>query len=102
MAGRFLRLEKRQVEVYLVSRRAMKKNVLAYPAPRNFPRPDLFGKESLGEIHLNPDYIKRHNQNIILMLIHGLLHLLGYDHQKKSDRMKMERMERKLRRAVKN
>lgn len=28
------------------------------------------------------------------LLVHGLLHLLGYDHQKKSDRMKMEKLEK--------
>src|SRR3989344_664219 len=88
------------VEIYLVSNRFMNKNVLAFPAPKNFPRPDIRAR-FLGEIYLNPDYIKKEklgiaSQKLVYMLIHGFLHLLGYDHKKKTDRIKMEREEAKL------
>jgi len=82
-------------EVYLVHSDFMDKNVLAFPAPKNFPRPDQGGRY-LGEIYLNPDYIKKHGEDLIFMFIHGFLHLLGYDHKKKDDRIAMEKKEREL------
>ncbi|NCO15595.1 MAG: rRNA maturation RNAse YbeY [Parcubacteria group bacterium] len=30
------------------------------------------------------------------MLVHGLLHLFGYNHQEKNDRIRMEKAEQKL------
>lgn len=96
------------VDIYLVNRRLNfpKKNfggrkrqhefnVLALPAPKNFPRPDT-AKTVLGEIYINPDYVSRQGESILFMAVHGLLHLLGYDHKKKSDRIKMARKEKKL------
>jgi len=107
------------LEIYIVGNRFMHKNVLAFPAPENFPRPDLKKWQKwLGEIYLNPVYIKKEklkiapeqaisklNQvlksntalsKIIYMLIHGFLHLLGYDHKRKRDRIKMEKKEIEL------
>ena len=84
------------LEVYLVGDSFMKKNVLSFPAPGNFPRPDLKKYRSLGELYLNPGYIKRHNENLVYMLIHGALHLLGYDHHTKRDTMAMEKKEQEL------
>ena len=83
------------LEIYIVGKKQMRKNVLAFPAATNFPRPDL-KKRPLGEIYLNPTYIKEHEENFDYMLIHGFLHLLGYDHIKKSDRIAMEKKERTL------
>lgn len=97
--GRFLGLKNSYLEIYLVADAFMKKNVLAFPAPKNFPRPDIPGK-TLGEIYLNPDYIKRNSENLLYMVIHGFLHLLGYDHKKEGDRIRMEKMEQKLLRLI--
>lgn len=80
------------VEVHLVNDAVMKKNVLSYEAPEHFPRPDVPGK-ALGEIYLNPKYISEHGEDVDLMLAHGFLHLLGYDHKTERDRMKMEKKE---------
>ena len=91
-----LGLKDKYVEVYLVGDSFMKKNVLSFPAPEGFPRPDLRGCKSLGEIYLNPKYIKEHDEDLGYMLVHGLLHLLGYDHKTKSDRIKMERKEQEI------
>jgi len=103
---RFLDQNNTVTDIFLINSRFMKKNVLAYPAPERFPYPDLKGKY-LGEIYLNPGYIRREKLEIgnwklefsaklIYMFIHGLLHLLGYDHEKKSDRMEMEKKEAEL------
>ncbi len=73
----------------------MNRNVLAFPAPKRFPRPDTPGK-FLGEIYLNPGYIEEHGENLHYMLVHGFLHLLGYDHIAKGARIVMERRERVL------
>ena len=83
------------LEVFIVGNDLMPKNVLSFPADGSFPRPDL-KMPSLGEIHLNPRYITEHGENFEYMLVHGFLHLLGYDHIKKNDRMVMERKEREL------
>ena len=90
-----LKQEKTYLEVYLVGKEFMYKNVLAFPAPKGFPRPDIKLKP-LGEIYLNPQYIKENGEDLTVMLIHGLLHLLGYDHKKNNDRMRMEKRERQL------
>ena len=74
----------------------MKKNVLSFCGLDAFPRPDLRGKLFLGEIHLNPTFIKQKGDSLEHMLVHGFLHLLGYDHIKKGDRILMERMEEGL------
>ena len=70
-------------------------SVLAFPEPRNFPHPEKSAK-FLGEIYINRDVAKGNEDALVYLLIHGLLHLLGYDHRKKSDTMRMERLEKKL------
>ena len=102
--------EKPAVVFYLVSdsfirnlnRRFRHKNkptcVLAFPsrAPLFYPENFSRGERQLGEIFLAPDYIKKHKYDVRFLVIHSLLHLLGYDHKKKNDRIKMERKERFL------
>ena len=93
--------EDEEVEIYIVNSSQMRKlnlkyqgvdkptDVLAIEDPK-FPG----GKSgSLGEIYLNPSYLKSQPYDIHYILIHGLLHLLGFTHQKKSDNMKMEKRE---------
>lgn len=93
--GRFLRQKNIYLEIFLVGGKFMDKNVLAFPAPENFPRPDLKSKP-IGEIYLNPRYIEKHGENLTFMLIHGFLHLLGYDHERKSDTIIMQKREQEL------
>ena len=84
------------LEIFLVGNRQMKKNVLSYVGKEvrgKFLRPDLKEK-SLGEIYLNPFYIKKNKESLLFMLFHGLLHIAGYDHKRKNDRIKMERKEK--------
>lgn len=82
-------------DVFLVGNDVMRTNVLSFPAARPFPRPDLAGK-FLGEIYLNPLYIEKRGEDLHYMLIHGFLHLLGYDHARRDGRIAMERKERAL------
>ena len=89
-------LKQKYLEVYLVNDRCMEKNVLSFPAPKEFPRPDLKKHVSLGEIYLNPAYIKKNNEDFSLMLVHGFLHLLGYDHKINNDAVKMEEKEKEI------
>lgn len=83
------------VEVHLVTDRIMAKNVLSYQSPTHFPYPDR-GSRMLGEIYLNPKFIKKHGQDFDVMALHGFLHLLGYDHETEGDRLIMEQLETKL------
>jgi probable rRNA maturation factor len=59
-------------------------DVLAFPQPKGFPSP---GPHLLGDVVISVDTAARQakahghalNQELALLLIHGLLHLLGYD-----------------------
>src|SRR3989338_8338316 len=90
------KIQNGHLEIYLVSNDFMNKNVLAFPAPKNFYRPDIKSEKSLGEIYLNLQYIKERDENLTDMLTHGFLHLLGYDHKKNRDKLKMEKKEKSL------
>lgn len=106
-----LKKEKYEVEVFLVSdseirklNRAYRKkdratNVLSFEALASFPHPHT-KRKPLGEIYLAPDYIRRKQESMDFMAIHGLLHLLGYDHLNKRDRIEMEKREEALCRAL--
>lgn len=78
-------------------------NVLSFEEPKKFAYPDedMLRK---GEIYLNPEmasdwWLKRNKKRaeeflgMDFLLVHGVLHLFGYDHIKNSDAAKMERKE---------
>ncbi|PIE56760.1 MAG: pyridoxine 5'-phosphate synthase [Desulfobulbus propionicus] len=84
--------------------RAGATNVLSFPAanPPGFPAPP---EEDLGDILLSVDTASREasrlgvglNYRLTELLIHGLLHLLDYDHERsEEDAKKMYAMERQL------
>lgn len=103
----FTKKSQGSVSVFLVDNATMKKinqqsrsknqvtNVLAFPRPKSLILPPD-SKKYLGDIYLAPDYIKKHNEDIVYVLIHGFLHLLGFDHRKKDDNIKMSRKEQHL------
>jgi probable rRNA maturation factor len=62
----------------------------------------------LGDIAIAPETARRYaNKNgraldieIRILMLHGVLHLMGYDHESKSDCGQMNRIEQKLRRRL--
>jgi probable rRNA maturation factor len=70
-------------------------NVLAFPEPAHFPHPET-KRRYLGEIYLNRDILKKSPERAKALLLHGILHLLGYDHEKKADIAEMEGLEAKI------
>ena len=105
----YLRRSQVYIEVFLVSDATIKSlntrfrgrrrvtNVLSFVSDKNFfaisPR-SL--QKYIGEIYLAPQYIDCHHEDITYLAVHGLLHLLGYAHTKKRDRIKMESLESKV------
>lgn len=99
--------EKRRPAIYLIDGKAMRRlnrefrgkdkptDVLSFEFPADFPVPKG-EKRPLGEIYLNPAYIKKNGETLEYLLTHGILHLLGFNHIKKSDRIRMEKLEEKI------
>ncbi|MEK7114538.1 MAG: rRNA maturation RNase YbeY [Patescibacteria group bacterium] len=101
-----------EAEIYLIDGRKMRflnkkfrgqdktTTILSFEEPKNFILPPSKHKK-IGEIYLNMTNDRRPTTNdssgsLVVsrrLLVHGLLHLLGYDHQKKNDRIKMEKKE---------
>ncbi len=103
----FLQQEGVKVEVYLIGSLLMRHlnrqyhgrdkptNILSFSAPRGFIQPPDEPR-SLGEIYLCPSYVQRQGEAVINLLIHGLLHLIGFKHATKSDRITMRKMESQI------
>ena len=68
-------------------------DVLSFNEPEDFI--SGYNLRPLGEVFLNINELKN-RERVIFLLIHGILHLLGYDHIKKNDRIKMEQKEAEL------
>ena len=77
-------------------------NVLSFELPKNFP----VGNEKtlIGEIALceeiiyeeSKKYKKIFENRLKHMIIHGLLHLIGFDHQDAEETSRMERLEKEI------
>jgi len=100
-----------EVGIYLVSNSVLRRlkrtylsidaptvDVLAFPEPRAFPHPET-ERQVLGEVLLNKD-LAANRQTALRLLIHGCLHLLGYRHVRKRDRMEMNKIEKEAYRAL--
>lgn len=84
-------------------------DVLAFPLeeliPGVAPDHDPLGPPLvIGDILIAPAYVRRsaaemgvaYEDEMALMAVHGLLHLLGYDHEEDSDALRMEERERQI------
>lgn len=69
-------------------------DVLSFPKSSGFPHPE-FKSRFLGEIYLNEDLIPD-PERLDALLTHGLLHLVGFTHDKKNDMLKMQALEKQL------
>lgn len=75
-------------------------NVLSFP----FDRPELLEPPLLGDVVVCAAVVAReaaaHNKQVEAhwahLVIHGVLHLLGFDHQRQRDAVIMERLEKEL------
>lgn len=108
-AGKILKILKKDnvsVEIYLAGNAIMKSlnkklrgkdkiaNVLSFEEPEKFISPETKLK-MIGEVYLNVEQKDRIFSKEFLLL-HGMLHLLGYDHIKEVDSIKMERKEKSV------
>jgi len=81
-------------------------NVLSFELPENFPVGDektLIGEIALCEeiIHEESKKYKKIFENRLKhMIIHGLLHLIGFDHIKEEEENKMENIEKKIMKSL--
>lgn len=101
------RLGRARVDIYLIDEKRMRglnkkfrgrdtsTNVLSFEEPKGFVSADPRAAK-LGEIYLAPDYIERNGEDMSRLVIHGILHLLGYTHERLRDRMEMEKKEDKI------
>ncbi len=91
--------------------KAMPTNVLSWPSedlaatvPGAAPRLPGAGSTELGDIAISYDICAREAQaqdklfehHVTHLLVHGLLHLLGYDHETDEDAALMETFERRI------
>jgi len=96
----------RDGDIRRLNRRFRGKNiattVLSFREPTGFPHPEwgafgVYPKERfLGEIYLAPERIREKEEDPVFLLVHSMLHLLGYTHEGERDTMKMERQERAI------
>jgi probable rRNA maturation factor len=87
-------------------------DVLSFPSearatPRHLPtRLKTLNGKYLGDIAISPVVAKRNaksfrrslSDELRILILHGILHLLGYDHE--TDRGEMDRVETRLRRRL--
>jgi len=113
--AKVLKIKNSAIDIFLTSNSQMRSinkkfrgknkptNILSFVEPKKFPHPELksgknSGKNFIGEIYLNINKVSdftgsKKYLKLDELLVHGLLHLLGYIHNTKNDRMKMEKKE---------
>lgn len=74
-------------------------NVIALPEPDGFPHPEA-ATPFLGALYLNRGIVSGKPEAEAQLLLHGFLHLAGYDHKKKRDILMMEKKEKELWRRI--
>jgi len=107
-----LKIDRAHVEIIISSQQYVQKlntalrfkkkptNVLSFPVSE--PMFSAGHKKMLGEIYISPAFVHHHHQDIGHMVVHGILHLLGYDHETKKERTVMEKKEESVLRAIRS
>lgn len=100
---KYLKLKDHTLEIYIVNASKMKALNTKYRGKKKatdvvaVEDPGFPGKgEFLGEIYLCPSVLEEKPYTIEYALIHGILHLLGFNHDKGSDKIKMESKEKEI------
>ena len=91
------KLKRLKAAYYTKKKRSGDPDVLSFSERRDFPHPEAPGR-FFGEIYLNKKFTSE-PKRLEFLLIHGLLHLLGYSHDGKRDTLKMQSLEKKLMRT---
>jgi len=93
------------LEIFLASPKELKRfnkkyrnknrpaNVLSFREPKGFFYPD--NQKRIGEIFLNIEAVFD-KEKLALFLVHGILHLFGYEHKTKNGRIRMEKREQSV------
>ncbi len=87
----------------------MHRQYLNDPSPTDVITFDLGEEQVEGEIYISTDraqaqakqYSVSYHEEIIRLIIHGLLHLAGYDDIEESDRIEMKEIENRLVKSLK-
>ena len=85
-------------------------DVLAFPEDNDPTKSKLTHIQSLGEILISPEYACKNakkigstlGEEICFLIVHGLLHLLGYDHEQVDERKHMNERQKELILNLKN
>jgi len=103
IAKKVLKGENRTIETLslaFISKEEIKKINKKY-RKKNKPT-DVLSFEGLDEILICPEVVREKGEDIKRVFIHGILHLLGYDHEKSdAEAEKMEKLEEKYLNALK-
>jgi len=75
-------------------------DILSFPINEGSPIPGGC-REEIGDIFICPMFVrkkyeKEYQPRMRHLFVHGVLHLLGFDHKRSADVDKMEKMERKI------
>jgi probable rRNA maturation factor len=83
-------------------------DVLSFPLAEPAALADPDARVFLGEIYVSVETARRQAQRarrplgreLVHLIVHGVLHLLGHDHATRGQRARMQREERRLMRAL--
>lgn len=90
-----------QEQIANLNHRYRKKNlatdVLSFPLNQSFQNISGYNNLiELGDIYICRELAKKNNHQIIFLIIHGFLHLIGLDHQSLRQSQKWDKIEKKI------
>ncbi|MDD5710869.1 MAG: rRNA maturation RNase YbeY [Candidatus Colwellbacteria bacterium] len=101
----FLKIPNAHINIVLINASGMQRlnreyrgkdkatDVIAVEHPQGFPS---IPSGAIGEVYLNPPAVRRKEYSLEYALVHGILHLRGFNHRNKGDKMKMEKLEKRI------